>query len=158
MMNLEQSIFQSNFNSEHEKFMINVIYTSNLFSLISTRLFKPYDLSPEQYNVLRILRGQKGQPISIIEIEHRMLDKSSNVSRLVDKLKIKDYLKRATSKKDRRKIEITISESGQQVLQQIDLLLNDLYAHLKNSITLNEAKLANSILDKSRMLDKSIKK
>jgi len=153
MMNLEQSISQSHFSSEQEKFMINVIYTSNLFSLISTRLFKPFDLSPEQYNVLRILRGQKGQSISLLEIEHRMLDKSSNVSRLLDKLSVKSFIKRDSSKEDRRKIEITISNTGLQVLHQIDLLLDDLYSQLKSIISHDEAKLANSILDKSRTIE-----
>ena len=85
-MSLEQSISQSKFDSEQEKLMINVIYSANLLNLITSRLFKPYDLSPQQYNVLRILRGQKDKSIALMDIEHRMLDKSSNVSRLVDKL------------------------------------------------------------------------
>ena len=90
LMSLEQSISQSKFDSEQEKLMINVIYSANLLNLITSRLFKPYDLSTQQYNVLRILRGQKGKSIALMDIEHRMLDKSSNVSRLVDKLISKD--------------------------------------------------------------------
>ena len=79
-MSLEHSISQSKFDSEHEKLMINVIYSANLLNLITSRLFKPYELSPQQYNVLRILRGQKGEFIALMDIEYRMLDKSSNVS------------------------------------------------------------------------------
>ena len=90
VMSLEQSISQPKFYSEQEKLMINVIYSANLLNLITTRLFKPFDLSPQQYNVLRILRGQKGDSIALMDIEHRMLDKSSNVSRLIDKLISKD--------------------------------------------------------------------
>ena len=85
-MSLEESISQSKFDSVQEKMMINVIYSANLLSLITSRLFKPYDLSPQQYKVLRILRGQKGESIALMDTEYRMLDRSSNVSRLVDKL------------------------------------------------------------------------
>ena len=105
-MSLEQSISQSKFDSEQEKLMVNVIYSANLLNLITSRLFKPYDISPQQYNVLRILRGQKGKSIALMDIEHRMLDKSSNVSRLVDKLISKDLVNRSVSSKDRRRIEI----------------------------------------------------
>ncbi len=108
-MSLEQSISLSKFDSEQDKLMINVIYSANLLNLITSRLFKPYELSPQQYNVLRILRGQKGESIALIDIEHRMLDKSSNVSRLVDKLISKDLVNRSVFSKDRRRIEIVIT-------------------------------------------------
>lgn len=149
-MSLEQSISQSKFDSEQEKLMINVIYSANLLNLITSRLFKPYDLSPQQYNVLRILRGQKGKSIALMDIEHRMLDKSSNVSRLVDKLISKDLVNRSVSSKDRRRIEIIITSRGKSVLKEIDVILADMNSKIKAIISDDNAKQTNRILDQLR--------
>lgn len=149
-MSLEQSISQSKFDSEQEKLMINVIYSANLLNLITSRLFKPYDLSPQQYNVLRILRGQKGKSIALMVIEHRMLDKSSNVSRLVDKLISKDLVNRSVSSKDRRRIEIIITSRGKSVLKEIDVILADMNSKIKAIISDDNAKQTNRILDQLR--------
>ena len=149
-MSLEQSISQSKFDLEQEKLMINVIYSANLLNLITSRLFKPYDLSPQQYNVLRILRGQKGKSIALMDIEHRMLDKSSNVSRLVDKLISKDLVNRSVSSKDRRRIEIIITSRGKSVLKEIDVILADMNSKIKAIISDDNAKQTNRILDQLR--------
>ena len=149
-MSLEQSISQSKFDSEQEKLMINVIYSANLLNLITSRLFKPYELSPQQYNVLRILRGQKGESIALMDIEHRMLDKSSNVSRLVDKLISKDLINRSVSSKDRRRIEIVITSRGLSVLNEIDVILADMNYKIKAIISDENAKETNLILDQLR--------
>lgn len=149
-MSLEQSISQSKFDSEQEKLMINVIYSANLLNLITSRLFKPYDLSPQQYNVLRILRGQKGKSIALMDIEHRMLDKSSNVSRLVDKLISKDLVNRSVSSKDRRRIEIIITSRGKSVLKEIDVILADMNSKINAIISDDNAKQTNRILDQLR--------
>ena len=153
-MSLDQSISQSKFDSEQEKLMINVIYSANLLNLITSRLFKPYELSPQQYNVLRILRGQKGELIALMDIEHRMLDKSSNVSRLVDKLISKDLVNRSVSSKDRRKIEIVITSSGLSVLKEIDVILADMNSKIKAIISDDNAKQTNRILDQLREIAK----
>ena len=149
-MSLEQSISQSKFDSEQEKLMINVIYSANLLNLITSRLFKPYELSPQQYNVLRILRGQKGESIGLMDIEHRMLDKSSNVSRLVDKLISKDLINRSISSKDRRRIEIVITSRGVSVLKEIDVILSEMNSKIKAIISDDNAKQTNRILDQLR--------
>ena len=149
-MSLEQSISQSKFDSEQEKLMINVIYSANLLNLITSRLFKPYELSPQQFNVLRILRGQKGESIALMDIEHRMLDKSSNVSRLVDKLISKDLVNRSVSSKDRRRIEIVITSRGLSVLKEIDVILADMNSKIKAIISDDNAKQTNRILDQLR--------
>ena len=149
-MSLEQSISQSKFDSEQEKLMINVIYSANLLNLITSRLFKPYELSPQQYNVLRILRGQKGESIALMDIEHRMLDKSSNVSRLVDKLISKDLINRSISSKDRRRIEIVITSRGVSVLKEIDVILSEMNSKIKAIISDDNAKKTNRILDQLR--------
>ena len=149
-MSLVQTISQSKFDSEQEKLMINVIYSANLLNLITSRLFKPYELSPQQYNVLRILRGQKGESIALMDIEHRMLDKSSNVSRLVDKLISKDLVNRSVSSKDRRRIEIVITSRGLSVLKEIDVILADMNSKIKAIISDDNAKQTNRILDQLR--------
>ena len=149
-MNLEQSISQSKFDSEQEKLMINVMYSANLLNLITSRLFKPYDISPQQYNVLRILRGQKGKSIALMDIEHRMLDQSSNVSRLVDKLISKDLVNRSVSSKDRRRIEIVITSRGLSVLKEIDVIFADMTSKIKAIISDDNAKQTNRILDQLR--------
>ena len=151
-MSLEQSISQSKFDSEQEKLMINVIYSANLLNLITSRLFKPYELSPQQYNVLRILRGQKGESIALMDIEHRMLDKSSNVSRLVDKLISKDLINRSISSKDRRRIEIVITSRGVSVLKEIDVILSEMNSKIKAIISDDNAKQTNRILDQLRKI------
>ena len=149
-MSLEQSISQSKFDSEQEKLMINVIYSANLLNLITSRLFKPYELSPQQYNVLRILSGEEGESIALMDIEHRMLDKSSNVSRLVDKLISKDLVNRSVSSKDRRRIEIVITSRGLSVLKEIDVILADMTSKIKAIISDDNAKQTNRILDQLR--------
>ena len=149
-MSLEQSISQSKFDSEQEKLMINVIYSANLLNLITSRLLKPYELSPQQYNVLRILRGQKGKSIALMDLEHRMLDKSSNVSRLVDKLISKDLINRSISSKDRRRIEIVITSRGVSVLKEIDVILSEMNSKIKAIISDDNAKQTNRILDQLR--------
>tara|TARA_Y100000385_G_C12712040_1_gene475008 strand:+ start:49 stop:516 length:468 start_codon:yes stop_codon:yes gene_type:complete len=149
-MSLEQSISQAKFDSEQEKLMINVIYSANLLNLITTRLFKPFDLSPQQYNVLRILRGQKGKSIALMDIEDRMLDKSSNVSRLVDKLIFKDLVNRSVCSEDRRRIEILINASGMSILKDIDVILDEMNSKLKDLISDDDAKDTNRILDHLR--------
>lgn len=150
IMKLENLISQSKFDFEQEKLMINIIYSANLFNLLTTRLFKPFDLSPQQYNVLRILRGQKGNPISLMEIEKRMLDKSSNGSRLIDKLISKEFIIREASKEDRRRVEIIITSNGLSVLSKIDLILNKMNKRLENLVSCEEAQSANQVLDKIR--------
>ncbi|MAD49784.1 MAG: MarR family transcriptional regulator [Flavobacteriales bacterium] len=149
-MNLEQSISQAKFDSEQEKLMINVIYSANLLNLITTRLFKPFDLSLQQYNVLRILRGQKGSSIALMEIENRMLDKSSNVSRLVDKLISKDLVNRSVCSEDRRRIEILITSNGISILKEIDAILSEMNSKLKELISDDDANQTNRILDHLR--------
>ena len=149
-MSLEHSISQSKFDSEQEKLMINVIYSANLLNLITSRLFKPYELSPQQYNVLRILSGEEGESIALMDIEHRMLDKSSNVSRLVDKLISKDLINRSISSKDRRRIEIVITSRGLSVLKEIDVILADMNSKIKAIISDDNAKQTNRILDQLR--------
>ena len=119
-MKLEDSIKQSKFKTAHHKLLLNIIYTAGLLNAQQTRFFKKYDLSPQQYNVLRILRGQYPHPASVGLVQDRMLDQMSNASRLIEKLKQKSLLERRECKEDRRQVDVMLTESGMNLLSLID--------------------------------------
>ncbi len=102
------------------KSVVNLLYTANMVSDAITSVLKPFDLTLQQFNVLRILRGQKGEPANLFTIQERMINKMSNTTRLVDKLIDKGLVKRNTCKENRRKIEIFITENGLNLLKKID--------------------------------------
>src|SRR5688572_20535772 len=101
-MKLEEEIRQGKFKSEHHKAVLNIIYTAGWLNGIHTRILKKYGISPQQFNILRILRGQHPKPATINLLIERMLDKMSNASRLVDKLKVKGLVERRQCDQDRR--------------------------------------------------------
>lgn len=149
MASLEEEIKQSKFQDEYQKAVLNLLFTGNWLSSIHKKFFDNYDLSMEQYNVLRILRGQHPRPCSIQTINERMLDKMSNVSRLVEKLRIKALIKRTTAKSDRRQVDVSISEKGLALLKNIDADIKNLQERFK-TLTEAEAKSLNLLLDKMR--------
>src|SRR5690606_29173397 len=102
------------------KLVLNITVTSNAIQVSMKRFLKKFGLSPEQYNVLRILRGQKGKPVGILPIQDRMLDKMSNASRLVDKLELKKLVTRKQCPNDRRQVEVLITQKGMDLLAEID--------------------------------------
>ncbi|MEX0883029.1 MAG: MarR family transcriptional regulator, partial [Cyclobacteriaceae bacterium] len=114
-----------------------------------SKIFKPYDLSPEQYNVLRILRGQHPDPTTVSSIQDRMLNKMSNASRLVEKLKQKDMVCRKECIHDRRQVDITITQDGLQILKQLD---EEIKTSNRNILNLDENEVIqlNDLLDKLR--------
>lgn len=152
-MKIEEEIKQGQFESEQQRLMINVIYTGSQFTLANNRMLKKCDLTSQQFNVLRILRGQKGHPISLKDMEGRMLDRSSNVSRLVDKLLKKMLIERIVCEHDRRRVEVNITKKGILLLEEIDEENVGLSRLLKNAITQEEAKIASRILDKFRIIN-----
>lgn len=153
-MKLEDEIKQKKFRSKQQKAMLNIIVTASYINTIQGKLLKPYNLTPQQYNVMRILRGQNGNPVSISLIQDRMLDKQSNASRLIDKLEAKQLVLRFVCPNDRRQMDISITQSGLDLLLEIDQKLIDSEA----SITLSndEADIINDILDKIRQNETSI--
>ncbi|MCB0762233.1 MAG: MarR family transcriptional regulator [Flavobacteriales bacterium] len=151
-MPIEDEIKQSTFSSEKEKLLVNLLFTCGWVETNQQRFFKQHGISPQQYNVMRILRGQKGQSIPITAVSERMIDRMSNTSRLVDKLCKKGYVNRETCESDRRAVDLAITESGLQLLWKLDAELMDLQDKL---ITLTEQELIqlSTLLDKLR--DKS---
>jgi DNA-binding MarR family transcriptional regulator len=147
-MKLEEEIRQSKFASEKHKANLNLLFTSSwLESKISSAL-KPYGISPQQYNILRILQGQKGKPATIKLLTERMLDKMSNTSRLVEKLKSKNLVQRIECEKDRRQVDILLTERGVQVLSECTKAVEAV--HLGMKLKENDARMLNELLDKLR--------
>ncbi len=146
-MILEQSIKQSKFRSEHHKMVLNIIYSANVIQVEQTRFFKQYDISPQQYNVLRILRGQYPKPVSIGLVQERMLDQMSNASRLVEKLKQKKLLTRRVCKEDRRQMDVCISEEGLKLLEVMDTRFGEVEKRV-SVLSEEEATQLNQLLDK----------
>lgn len=150
MGELEQEIKQRKFASEHHKAVINIIYTAGWVNCLNMKLMKPYGISPQQFNVLRILRGQHPSPASVGLVQERMLDKSSNASRLIDKLKAKGYVERRECPSDRRQVDVLITDKGMALLKEMDKeLSSEMPKYLKN-ISDKEAWELNRILDKLR--------
>jgi DNA-binding MarR family transcriptional regulator len=148
-MGLEKDIKQEKFTNEHEKAAVNILYTSSwLYNLNSSRL-KSHGITPEQFNVLRILRGSAPKPMMLADITCRMIDKSSNATRLVEKLRQKGLLKREICDNNRRQVDIFITEKGLSVLKKIDQEADNYLSALK-TITRSEAQDLNRILDKMR--------
>ncbi len=148
-MTIEQEIKQVKFRSNFAKAVINVIYTSNWISGQQNEILKPFDLSIQQYNVLRILRGQNPKPISVNAIIERMMDKMSNASRLVDKLLTKELVIRRECPDDRRAVEIFITEKGLNVLSELDNVQSEWEKRLHN-LDESEALLLSDLLDRLR--------
>ncbi len=148
-MKIEEEIKQSKFANEYQKLMINLLFTGNWVYYHNKKFLKPYSISPEQYNVLRILRGQKPKPASVNLLNERMLDKMSNVSRLVEKLRAKELITRTESSDDRRQVDITITKKGLKVLAEIDQKMMDL-EEMFSSISESKAQQLNDLLDEVR--------
>ena len=118
-MSIETDIKQTlPFRTSYQRVMVNLIYTSNWLTASQMQLLKPFGLTLQQYNVLRILRGQFPDPVKVSDITERMLDKMSNASRLVDKLVAKKLVLRTECPSDRRAVDVVITEKGSGLTQQ----------------------------------------
>ncbi|MBS1903600.1 MAG: winged helix DNA-binding protein [Bacteroidetes bacterium] len=148
-MKIEQEIKQSKFRNEYHKLAINLAYTANWLSRITAQTLKPYKLTPQQFNVLRILRGQQPNPASINLITERMIDKMSNASRLVDKLLEKALVERTVCPTDRRQVDVRITDKGIALLAELDPKLDELNT-LLGRISVDEAAKLNELLDRIR--------
>jgi len=153
-MSIETDIKQKKFRSPFQKLFINLVYTSNWIEYKQMEVFREHDLTLPQYNVLRILRGQKSNPIKVSDITDRMLDKNSNTSRLVDKLLAKGLAERTSCPSDRRAVDVIITESGLDLLTKLDPMLDEWEGKLSASLTAEEAEQINNLLDKLRESEK----
>ena len=147
-MSIEKDINQPKFKSEYQKSVVNIIYTYNWTRERLQEIFDKENLTPQQFNILRILRGSPS-PLSTLQIRERMLDKMSDTSRIVDRLILKGLTKKVINKSDKRLVDVSISEKGKKVLQNMDQFESDIEGVTKN-LSLSEAKTLNKLLDKIR--------
>ena len=149
-MKLEQAIQQSSFTSSDQKLTLNFIYTYNVFKEDQKNFFKPYDITPQQYNVLRILRGAYPNPYTTSQVRDRMLDKMSDASRIVERLVKKGLVNRTTTKSDKRLVDVVISDNGLELLNSIDSPLDREMSTTFNKFTEEERETFTILLDKMR--------
>jgi DNA-binding MarR family transcriptional regulator len=148
-MRIEEAINQKKFKDEYHKLAVNLQFTANWLSAKHTKAFRHFGISPQQFNVLRILRGQYPKPSSLLLIRERMLDKESNASRLIDKLVNAGLTERIQCPNDRRQVEITISQKGLELLDQINPAVEQINSSMK-CLDEQDAATLNLLLDKLR--------
>jgi len=145
-----ENIIQAKTLPLSRKLTINLLYSANWANDIITEAIKPFDISLQQFNVLRILRGQDTKPANLSTINSRMVAKTSNTTRLVDKLISKGYSERTVCPSNRRKVEITITEKGLALLQTIDPIVYSAEKKVTKQLNDNELELFNTLLNKLR--------
>ncbi|TPD73486.1 MarR family winged helix-turn-helix transcriptional regulator [Flavobacterium microcysteis] len=133
--------------------VLNIMYTQNVLSERFNEILKAYDLSPEQFNVLRILKGQNGKPTNMCVIQERMIAKTSNTTRLVDKLLLKELVTREICPDNRRKMEIAITEKGLELLAELNPKVECHESVLTQNLTPEELEQLNYLLEKFRTIN-----
>jgi len=146
---IEQDIQQSQFRNSFQKAAINLLYTSGWLRDRMKVLFDKEDITAQQFNILRILRGSFPTPLSTLQIRDRMLEKMSDTSRLVDRLVVKGLVRKITAETDRRLVDVLITEKGKKLLSRIDAQQTEMDAIL-NNLTEKEAEQLSELLDKMR--------
>ncbi|HRH70722.1 MAG: MarR family transcriptional regulator [Flavobacteriales bacterium] len=136
----------SRFESEQQKAMLNVLFTANWFKSQQVGLFKPYGISPQQYNILRILRGAKDR-VNMHCVKERMIDRAPNATRLTDKLIAKGLVERERCDEDRRVVYVRISEKGLELLSTIDKKNRSIMQGTEDRLAQKDAALLNQLLD-----------
>ncbi|MSQ39015.1 MAG: MarR family transcriptional regulator [Chitinophagaceae bacterium] len=147
-MGIEKDIQQTNFRNEFQKMSINIIYTANWLNEKMGQILATEDITQQQYNILRILRGSEC-PLSTLKIRERMLDKMSDTSRIVDRLIVKGLVEKTACVKDKRLVDIIVTKKGLQLLEKLDALNEQIDSILKG-VSEKEAVTMNQILDKLR--------
>ena len=153
-MDIEEIIKSTLPLSIEKKTILNIIYTKNIISDKFNELLKPFEISEEQYNVLRILRGQKGIPCNMFTIQERMLAKTSNTTRLVDKLLLKEFVNRAICPENRRKMEISITQKGLNILSELDSSVVQHEQLFSDNLSKEELIQLNKLLETYRTITK----
>jgi DNA-binding MarR family transcriptional regulator len=149
-MEIEMAIKQSKFNDVHQKLVVNLLFTSNWLRDAQNSLMKQYDILPQHYNILRILNGKHPNASCPGDIKEVMIDKGTDVTRLLDKLVHKGLVKRNLCEENRRKMDIYITEEGLKLLENIESPLQDHLKEIKNRVSEKEAELMSTLLDKIR--------
>ena len=150
MKSIGEQIQQAEFSDVYQELGINILFTAAWFGDMHRAALKDCDISLPQYNVLRILRGQKGKAISVAGLCERMIDKSSNASRIVDKLETRKLVLRRVCDKDRRQVDVVITEKGTALLEDLDKKVPTFKTIMTNQLSLKDAEALNFALDEIR--------
>ncbi|MBI1781031.1 MAG: MarR family transcriptional regulator [Sphingobacteriales bacterium] len=149
-MSLQKDIHQlRNFRNEYQKAIVNIVFTHNWLTEKMKSFLDKEDITPQQFNILRILRGASPEPLSTLQIRERMLDKMSDTSRIVDRLVAKELVKKTSCKADKRLVDVVIADKGRKLLEKLDELSDEMDGII-NNLTEAEAKTLNKLLDKAR--------
>jgi len=151
-MKIEDVIKSTVSIDDSKKVILNIMFTQSVIGEKFAEVLKPYDLSSEQYNVLRILRGQKGNPANMCVIQERMIAKNSNTTRLIDKLLLKDFVTREVCPDNRRKIEVQITPKGLELLLELDPKVIEHEKLFSKNLTTQELTQLNILLEKYRTI------
>lgn len=149
MMGIDKDIQQAKFRNAHQKAGINLIYTLGWVKDRTKTIFDTEDITSQQFNILRILRGSYPQPLSTLQIRERMLEKMSDTSRIVDRLITKGLVKKIICKKDRRLVDVIISDKGKKMLERLDARQDEIDGVLGN-LSEKDANILSDLLDKIR--------
>ena len=148
-MGIEKDINQSRFRNNYQKASINLIYTVAWLRDRNKWIFDEEDITPQQFNILRILRGSFPCPLSTLQIRERMLEKMSDTSRIVDRLIAKGLVKKVVCKSDRRLVDVIITDKGKKLLERLDARQDEMDSVL-NNLSEKEAETLSELLDKIR--------
>ena len=150
MSSIEKAIQQPRFQSPHHRAHVNIVFTSSWLNQLTVNALKPSGLSLQQFNILRILKGRGDQPSTIKLLTERMLDKMSNASRLVDKLREKGYVERKECASDRRRVDILITEAGLEAVNTASIAVDNTRKDIFGSLSDDEADQLSYLLDQLR--------
>ena len=148
-MGIDQDIKQAKFRNPHQKAAINLIYTVGWMRDKTKCVFEAEDITAQQFNILRILRGSFPEPLSTLQIRERMLEKMSDTSRIVDRLIAKGLVKKITCKNDRRLVDVIITDKGKKLLERLDIRQDEIDRVLGN-LSEKDANILSDLLDKVR--------
>jgi DNA-binding MarR family transcriptional regulator len=148
-MGIDKDIQQAKFRNVYQKAAINLIYTVGWMRDKTKSIFEEENITAQQFNILRILRGSFPQPLSTLQIRERMLEKMSDTSRIVDRLNAKGLVKKVTCKNDRRLVDVIISDKGKKLLEKLDLRQDEM-DNVLNNLSEKDANILSDLLDKIR--------
>lgn len=147
-MEIEKEIVQSKFENSYQKAIINIVFTQSWLMSNMRQVLEPYDITPQQFNVLRILRGQYPKPATLNLVKDRIIDKMSDVSRIVDRLVKKEIIERKVCKSDRRAVDLLITQKGLDLLSNVTIEKMQGFVH--KNLSDEELEQLNELLDKLR--------
>ena len=141
---------QREFKNDYINACVNILYTSSFMLKMKTKVLRPFNISLQQFNILNILNNQFPEPSTVKPLAKKMLDETSNVSRLIDKLHLKELVEKTNAVDDRRKVQISITEKGVAIFKEAALALENITEFQLGNLSQSEVILLNQLLNKTR--------